>query len=122
MEVVRPVSSGYDGVDAAPNKQENGNTLTWVNDTSHKFINDGKVILRVKTGSGANQTMTVESQAERFGLPLEDRVVDLDANSTQIFPPFPAGAHNEPPDATDAGYTSVKFSRAAGLEVTAIGL
>lgn len=118
MQVVRP---SVTGTAQAANKTETDTALTWVAGTAHKFLNDDKVVLSVKTGAGASQVMTVVSQQQVGGLSVEDREIDLTASTTELFGPFQPSIHNEL-SGTDKGYTSVKFNTVTGLEVTVIGL
>jgi hypothetical protein len=118
MQIVR---ASLAGVVVAPDMQEDGTTaLVRVAATSDKFLNDGRVVLQVTTSAGADQMMTIESQAERFGLTLENREIALTASVTEVYGPFSTDAHNETTGADD-GYTSVQFNLATP-EVTAFSL
>ena len=116
----------YEGVDVLQTEEDGTTVLTWFTDVSNKFANNGRVMLMVKTGavSGTpviDKKMTVISRAKRLGLDLEDRVIELTANKTQVFGPFPSAAHNEL-RGDDKGYTTVEFNDDTGLEVTAFAL
>lgn len=118
MQVIR---ASIEGERVRADMQENGTTnLTRVINVADKYRNDSRVILQVTTGAGANQMMTITSQVDRLGLPLEDRVVALTSSRTEVYGPFPGAAHNET-SGSDKGYTSVAFDNAS-VEVVAFGL
>jgi len=116
IQVIK-VASG--SADFQSNRQEDGSTaLVWVANAAHKYENKGTELLRIRKGSGA-ATLTIQTNAKgRFGLPLPDRTLTIEANSNKVYPPFSPGAHNERRDQDDEGYTSLKFSDINRLFVT----
>ena len=121
MANLKVYSSSLDGVQVEANKQEDDTALTWSAGAPHKFANNGRVILHVKIGAGAN-VLTVVSQATFGGLAVANRTVTLTASETHILGPYPPNVHNETVSATDPGYTSIQFSSVTNLEVVAIRL
>ena len=115
-QVIYPSLAGSGPV--AANKQPDGTALTWVAAATHSFSNDGNLFLQVKTGAGGNQTMTVTTHVPpNRGLVLPDRTIDLTANTTKLYGPFPTDMHND-----EDGNIQVAFSNITGLEVTAFSV
>ena len=130
MANMQVISPSLDGTDVAPNLDEDGVTLgAWTDRSSganvgvvqHKYLNDGRVAIRVVKGATAT-TLVVASELEVSGLGVEDRDVAVDASSDKVYGPFPPNIHNER-GGGDAGYTGIYFSGdITGVEVTVFRL
>ena len=64
-------------------------------DTSDEylFLNDGRTLLLVENGAGAND-ITLHSDVVLDGLTLPDKTVNLAANSRRVVGPFPTSVWN----------------------------
>ena len=112
------VDAEKQGTTLTANTDEAGQTVAWTDNGQHIYKNDGCTILRVQKGTGAAD-MTVHSTYIFKGVPVEDEVFSVAANSDTIFGPYNEDVHNIR-SGNDTGYTAISFSDVTGLQVSVI--
>jgi len=60
-----------------------------------EFANAGGELVHIKNGAGAEQIMTIVSQATVDGLAVADRTVAIPAGEERVVGPFPTATYND---------------------------
>ena len=93
-------------------------TLAAASTNGDTFVNNGRVYLRVKNGSGSSTNVVVTPNVFTDGLPSTSRTVAIAAGVEKYIGPFPADIYNDPA----TGQMLVTYSSATSMTVAAVRL